>query len=65
MTGTGMSSGRPSEGFAALGTVAAVVVALWAFMHRNYTRRHAERRQQAELITGWISDHVISGLKQG
>jgi hypothetical protein len=41
--------------FAAAGTVAAVVVALWVALREGRRRRLEERRFQAELITAWVA----------
>lgn len=45
-----------------VGTAAAVAVAVWVFAHGEAIRRHADRRKQAELITGWIRYHSSRGM---
>lgn len=56
-----MQWGTPFEAFAAVGTVGALVVALWVvFFHNERVRRSEERSEQAELITGWLMEHVTS-----
>lgn len=50
-----MQWGDVSSWFAALGTISAVVVALW-FAKEGSRRSKEERRRQAELITAWVAD---------
>jgi hypothetical protein len=50
--------GSMSDAFAAVGTVGALVVAGWVLLRDIATRRDAQVREQAELVTGWIEDHT-------
>jgi len=48
---------------AAIGTIGAVVVALWVSLGESRRRARADERRQAELITAWVSSRggLISG----
>jgi hypothetical protein len=51
---------------AGVGTLGAVVVALWIARRDGIRRERDNRRQQAELITGWLGDytHAADGTQR-
>ena len=52
---------------AAIGTISAVVVALWVAFGESRRRARAEERRQAELISAWVSfsgGRIVNGIER-